>query len=79
MNSENSEASDSFGLILNLAGKAIFKKTDKYVAFSNLSVYYIWKKNKKSKKKKKKKNKKKKKKKKSEVINLNYLMDHILC
>ena len=47
MNSENSEASDSFGLILNLAGKAIFKKTDKYVAFSNLSVYYIWKKNKK--------------------------------
>ena len=70
MNSENSEASDSFGLILNLAGKAIFKKTDKYVAFSNLSVYYIWKKNKKSKKKKKKK---------CEVINLNYLMDHILC
>ena len=73
MNSENSEASDSFGLILNLAGKAIFKKTDKYVAFSNLSVYYIWKKIKKSKKKKKKK------KKKCEVINLNYLMDHILC
>ena len=47
MNSENSEASGSFGLILNLAGKAIFKKTDKYVAFSNLSVYYIWKKKKK--------------------------------
>ena len=53
MNSKNSEASDSFGLILNLAGKVIFKKTDKYVAFSNLSVYYIWKNIKKSKKKKK--------------------------
>ena len=41
MNSKNSNVSDSLGLILNLTGKVIVKKIDKYIAFSNLSIYYI--------------------------------------
>ena len=43
MNSEKSKTSDSHRLLLNLSGKANLKRSDKYVAFSNLSIYYIWK------------------------------------
>ena len=42
-NSKNSETSDSHRLLSNLSdkNKIILKKTDKYVALSNLSAYYI--------------------------------------
>ena len=39
-NSENSKTSDP--LLLNLLNKINFKVSDKYVAFSNLSIYYTW-------------------------------------
>ena len=73
MNSKNSETSDSHRLLLSLADKVNLKRSDQYVALSNLSINYTWK-NIKSHKK---------------IINLkyqvrhgmknlNYLMDHIL-
>ena len=40
MNSKNSEASDPHRQILNLTGNINLKKIDRYVAFSNLSIYY---------------------------------------
>ena len=40
MNSENSKTSDPHGLLLNLSDKIKLKRKDKYVAFSNLSIYY---------------------------------------
>ena len=40
MNSENSEVSDPHRTLLNLADKINLKKSDKYVALSNLSIYY---------------------------------------
>ena len=43
MNSENSETSDPNRLLLSVADKINLKKSDKYVALSNLSIYYIWK------------------------------------
>ena len=43
MNSENSKTSDPHRLLLNLANKINLKRNDKYVALSNLSIYYIWK------------------------------------
>ena len=42
-NSENSETSDPNRLLLSVADKINLKKSDKYVALSNLSIYYIWK------------------------------------
>ena len=39
INSENSKTSDSHRLLLNLSDKI----SDKYVALSNLSIYYTWK------------------------------------
>ena len=42
MNSKNSKASDPHRLLLNLADKMNLKRSDKYVAFSNLSTYYAW-------------------------------------
>ena len=48
MNSENSEISDPYKLLLNLPDKINFKKGDKYVALSNVSMHYTWKKIKKS-------------------------------
>ena len=42
MNSENSKASDSHKLLLNLSDKIDLKSSDKYVALSNLSIYYTW-------------------------------------
>ena len=43
MNSENSETSDPNRLLLSVADKINLKKNDKYVALSNLSIYYTWK------------------------------------
>ena len=48
MNSKNSETSDLDELLLNITDKVILKRSDKYVAFSNLSIYYPWKNIKKS-------------------------------
>ena len=44
MNSKNNEASDPYTLLLNLTNKINLKRSDKYVALSNLSIYYTWKK-----------------------------------
>ena len=73
MNSENSKASDPHRLLLTLSDKRNLKRSDKYVAFSNLNIYYTW------------KNKKSYKKMinlkyqlRREMKSLNYLMDHIL-
>ena len=43
MNSEYSETSDPDRLLLNFSDKIDLKRSDKYVALSNLSVYYTWK------------------------------------
>ena len=40
MNSENSKTSDPHRLLLNLTDKIYLRKKDKYMALSNLSVYY---------------------------------------
>ena len=43
MNSENSKTSDPDRLILNLSNRINLKRSDKYVALSNVSIYYAWK------------------------------------
>ena len=43
MNSENSKTSDPHRLLLNLTEKINLKRSDKYVALSNLSTYHTWK------------------------------------
>ena len=48
MNSKNSQTSDPHRLLLNTTDKINLKRTDKYVALSSLSIYYIWKNIKKS-------------------------------
>ena len=48
INSENSKTSDFHRLLLNLLDKTNLKRRDKFVALSNLSTYYTWKKYKKS-------------------------------
>ena len=40
MNSENSKAPDPDRLFLNITEKINSKRSDKYVALSNLSIYY---------------------------------------
>ena len=40
MNSKNSETSDPHRLLLNLTDKIDLKKKGKYIAISNLSIYY---------------------------------------
>ena len=47
-NSENSKTSDPRRLLINLSDKINLKRNDKYVALSNLSIYYTWKNIKKS-------------------------------
>ena len=47
-NSGNSNTSDPHRLLLNLLCNKNLKRSDKYVALSNLSVYYAWKNIKKS-------------------------------
>ena len=44
MNSENSKTSDRHRILLNLLDKINLKRSDIYVALSNLSIYYKWKK-----------------------------------
>ena len=41
--SENSKTSDTHKLLLNVTDKINLKRSDKYVALSNLSIYYTWK------------------------------------
>ena len=48
MNSKNSKTSDPHRLLLNLSDKVSLKRSDKYVALSNFSIYYTWKNMKKS-------------------------------
>ena len=48
MNSENSKTSDPHRLLLSLTDKINLKRNDKFVASSNLSIYYTWKNIKKS-------------------------------
>ena len=43
MNSKNSKTSEPHRLLLNLTEKIDLKRSDKYVALSNLSIYYTWK------------------------------------
>ena len=40
MNSKNSKTSNPHRLLLNLTNKTNLKRSDKYVALSNLSIYY---------------------------------------
>ena len=40
MNSKNSKTSEPHRLLLNLLDKKNFKRNDKYVTLSNLSMYY---------------------------------------
>ena len=44
INSKNSKTSDPHRLLLNLRDKIDLKTSDKYVALSNLGIYYTWKK-----------------------------------
>ena len=43
MNSKNSKTSELHRLILNLTDKVNLKRSVKYVALSNLSIYFRWK------------------------------------
>ena len=43
MDSGNSKITDLRRLLLNLSDKVKLKRSDKYVALSNLSIYYTWK------------------------------------
>ena len=42
MNSKTNKTSDIHRLILNLSDKINLKRSDKFVALSNLSMYYTW-------------------------------------
>ena len=43
MNPTNSKVSEPYRPLLNLSDKINLKISDKYVALSNLSIYYTWK------------------------------------
>ena len=43
LNSENSKLSNPHRLLLSLSDKIDLKRKDRYVAPSNLSIYYTWK------------------------------------
>ena len=43
LNSKNSKTSEPHRLLLNIADKINFKRSDKYVALSNVRMYYTWK------------------------------------
>ena len=53
MISRNSKTSDPHRLLLNLLNKIYLKNRDKYVALSNVRIYYTWENIKKSRKNKK--------------------------
>ena len=48
INTESSKTPDPYKLLFNLSDKTNIKKSNKYVALSNLSIYYKWKNIKKS-------------------------------
>ena len=48
LNSKSSKTSNPHRLLLNLTDKINLKRSNKYVASSNLSIYYTWKNIKKS-------------------------------
>ena len=50
MDFKNSKISDPDRLSPNVTDKIDLRRTDKYIALSNLSIYYTWKNIKKSKK-----------------------------
>ena len=43
MNSENSETSEPYILILKFTDKSDLRRGEKSIALSNLSIYYTWK------------------------------------
>ena len=43
MNPKKSKTFDPHRVLLNLADKVNLKRSDKYIALSNLSMYYTWK------------------------------------
>ena len=43
MNFENNKTSDTHRLLLSLSDKINLKRSEKYVALWNLSIYYTWK------------------------------------
>ena len=43
MVSEKSKTSDPYRLLLNLSDKTHLKRSNRYIALSNLSIYYTWK------------------------------------
>ena len=43
MSYKNSKTPNPHRLLLNLSDKINLKRSDKYVALSNLSIYYTWK------------------------------------
>ena len=43
LNSENSKTSEPHRLLINLANKIKLRRSDEYIALSNLSMYYTWK------------------------------------
>ena len=73
VNYRNSKTSDSHRLLLNLSDKINLKGSEKYVALSNLRIYYTWENIKKS-----YKNDKFKYQLRHGMKSLNYMMDHIL-
>ena len=42
MNFENSKIFDPHRLLLNLSDKMNLKRSEKYVALSNVGIYYTW-------------------------------------
>ena len=73
INSENSKITDPHRVLLNLTDKINVKRSDKYVALSNLSIYYTWKNTKSITKKINLKYQLQ-----HGLKNLNYLMNHIM-
>ena len=73
MNSKSSKTFDPDRIFLNLTDKINLKRSDKYVALSDLSIYHTWENIEKS-----DKNNKLKTSAQHGMKNLNYLMDHIL-
>ena len=43
MDPENSKTSDPHRLLLNLTNKTDWRRKDKYIALSNLTIDYTWK------------------------------------
>ena len=73
INSENSKISDPHRLFIILLNKINLQRSYRYVALSNLSIYYTWKSIKKSDKKINLKHQLR-----HSMKSFNFLMDHIL-